>query len=256
LAPDALEPLVELMEKDKSVGEVQSLIMLYPDKEYINSAGNKFQYLGFGFCDKYWVKKTEVNLPVVFDIAYASGSGVMLRADLLKQNGLWDEDFFMYHEDLEYSFRLRLLGYKIKMVSNSVFYHKYKFSRSIRKFYWMERNRYATMLLFFKWPTLFLLLPIEIILEFGLCLFALKGGWYKERIQVYKYWLKLSNWQLWLKKRHYIQKQRIIRDKDLLKIAVGDIVFQEKNMENPVLRWVGNPVMRVYFWIIKLIIFW
>ena len=180
-----------------------------------------------------------------------------MRADLLKQFGLWDSDFFMYHEDLEYCFRLKIAGFKSVLVKDSIFYHKYQFSRSIGKFYWMERNRYGVMLMFFRWPTLLLLLPMALILEIGLWLFAFKGGWWRERVKVYKYWLKLDSWKLWLKKRKYIQSIRKIRDRDLLKTAVAGIYFQEKSVENPLLKYLGNPVMAIYYWIfVRGLIWW
>ena len=62
----------------------------------------------------------EANLPAIKEIAYASGAAILMRADLLKANGLWDNDFFLYHEDLEYSFRLRAVGYKIVLARDSV----------------------------------------------------------------------------------------------------------------------------------------
>lgn len=256
MATTCLEPLVEAMEKDKIIGLAQSLMLLHPETELVNSAGNAFQYLGFGFCGEYRHKLRDLELPTTKDIGYASGAALLMRCDLLKQYGLWDEDFFMYHEDLEYSFRLKSAGYRAVLVKDSIFYHKYQFSRSIQKFYWMERNRYGVMLVFFRWPTLLLLLPMALILEIGLWLFALKGGWWKERVKVYKYWLNSKNWKLWLKKRKYVQDIRKISDRALLKNSVSGIYFQEKSMENPVLKYIGNPVMAIYYYFIKLIIWW
>ena len=254
VAANCLEPLVKVMENDKKIGIAQSLMLLHPETDLINSAGNAFQYLGF--CNNYRHKYQGIDLPEVKDIAYASGAALLMRVDLLKEYGLWDEDFFLYHEDLEYSFRLRVAGYSTVLVKNSIFYHKYRFSRSITKFYWMERNRYGLMLMFFRWPTLLLLLPMALVLEAGLWLFAIKGGWAKERVKVYSYWLKPKSWKLWLKKRKNIQKIKKIKDKDLLKLAVPGVHFQEESMENPILRYVGNPVMTVYYWIMRIIIQW
>lgn len=256
MAATCLEPLVEAMEKDKTIGVSQSLMLLHPETELVNSTGNDFQYLGFGFCGDYRVKYNELKLESIQSIGYASGAALLMRADLLKQYGLWDHDFFLYHEDLEYSFRLKIAGFKSVLVKDSIFYHKYQFSRSISKFYWMERNRYGTMLMFFRWPTLILFLPMALVLEIGLWFFAIKGGWFKERIKVYQYWLKLSNWKLWLRKRNYIQGIRKVSDKELLKDAVGGVYFQEKTMENPILKYFGNPIMTAYFAIMKLIIWW
>ncbi|MFZ2189907.1 MAG: glycosyltransferase family 2 protein [Candidatus Magasanikiibacteriota bacterium] len=257
MAANCLEPLVEQMEKDKTIGVAQSLMLLHPETDLVNSAGNAFQFLGFGFCGDYRKKYQDLNLPAVSDIGYASGAALLMRADLLKEFGLWDEDFFLYHEDLEYSFRLRVAGYRSVVIKDSIFYHKYQFSRSITKFYWMERNRYGVMLMFFRIPTLLLLLPIALVLEVGLWLFAFKGGWWKERVKVYQYWVKLSSWQLWLKKRKNILRIRKITDRELFKTAVAGIYFQEKSVENPLVIYVGNPVMKVYFWaVVKGLIWW
>lgn len=251
-----LEPLIAAFEADKTVGEAQSLVLLHPETDLVNSAGNYFHYLGFGFCGEYRTPLATLAKGPVSDIAYASGASTMLRADLLRTFGLWDEDFFLYHEDLEYSFRLRMAGYRIVLVRDSFFYHKYQFNRSTMKLYWMERNRYGIMLMFFRLPTLVLFLPIALALEVGLVLFAIRGGWFKIRLAVYHYWLSPAHWSLWWQKRCYIQKIRKIRDLDLLRLAVGGIFFQEKKMESPLLTYIGNPLMIAYYSLLKAIIWW
>src|SRR3989344_783954 len=257
MAANCLEPIVQVMENNPKIGAAQSLMLLHPETELVNSMGNAFHYLGFGFCNEYRHKLKDLNLPPQKLIAYASGAALLIRTATIRQYGMWDEDFWMYHEDLEWSFRLRMVGYKIVLVRDSVFYHKYQFSRSISKFFWMERNRYGTMLMFFRWPTLFLLAPMAIVLEIGLWLFAFKGGWTKERIKVYQYWLKPSSWKLWLGKRTHIQAMRKIRDRDLLNLATSGIYFQDKSTDNPIVNYVGNPIMTAYYWlIVKTLIWW
>lgn len=256
-AANALEPLVNAMEQDKTIGAAQSLMLLHPETELVNSTGNSFHYLGFGFCNEYRVPVTQLDLPPIKDVSYASGAALMTRADLIRQHGAWDEDFFLYHEDLEWSFRLRVLGYRSVMVSDSIFFHKYQFSRSITKYYWMERNRYGTMLMFFKIPTLLLLLPMGLILEAGLIFFAFRNHWWIERKRVYAYWLNRNNWRLWLKKRQYIQRVRQIRDRDILALASSGIYFQEAKLQTSLLKYVGNPLMTLYYWIVvKGLIWW
>ena len=255
-AVNVFEPLVKAMAQDKNVAIAQSLLLLYPDTEYLNNAGNCFHYLGFGFCDEYRSKLADMRLPKVKEIFYASGAACFIRAELLKKYGMLDDYFYMYHEDLELSLRFRVLGFKTILVSDSIFYHKYKFSRSIQKFFYMERNRYGVMLMFFKLPTLLLLLPMMIVLEIGLWLFAWRGGWFDKKIEVYDYWLQPKNWRIWLAKRRKIKAWRKLPDKYLLKLSVGGVYFQEKSMENPILKYVGNPIMIVYYWIIRLLVWW
>ncbi|HAZ28160.1 MAG TPA: hypothetical protein DCY48_00055 [Candidatus Magasanikbacteria bacterium] len=257
MASNCLEPIVEAMEKDKTIGAAQSLMLLHPETDLINSTGNSFHYLGFGFCDQYRMKFEELRLPPIKEISYASGAALLMRADLIRQYGMWDENFFLYHEDLEWSLRLRAVGYRIVLVSDSIFYHKYQFSRSITKFYWMERNRYGTMLMFFKWRTLVLLLPIGLALELGLWFFAFKGGWADKRVQIYRYWLQPKHWTLWLKKRKNIQSMRKVSDRFLLSFSVAGIYFQDKSVDNPLVRYIANPVMTLYYWIVvKGLIWW
>jgi len=256
VATDFLEPLIETMEQDKKIGITQSLVMLHPETELINTSGNTFQYLGIGFCNDFRKKRTNIDLTKNKEINYASGAAMLMRVDLLKQFGVWDKDFFLYHEDVEYSFRLKIAGYKVVVVPNSIFYHKYSFSRNKEKFYYIERNRYGVMLMFFKWPTLLLMLPMGIVLDIGLLLFAFKNGWVKEKLNADKYWLSWKNWQLWLKKRKYVQSIRQIKDKELIKDLAGKVEFEDKSINNPVLKYIGNPLMNVYWQVIKRIIFW
>jgi len=256
-ASNALEPLIQTMEADKTIGAAQSLMLLYPETELVNGAGNTFQFLGFGYCGEYRTPTKNLDLPKVKEIAYASGAALMMRTDLMKEYGMWDEDFFMYHEDLEWCLRLRMAGYKIVLVRDSVFYHKYQFSRSMTKFYWMERNRYGVMLMFFHIPTLLLLLPIWLLVEIGLFGFAARGGWMEERLKVCKYWIKPEAWRLWLGKRKRIQKIRKISDRKLLSYSVSGIHFQDKETDNWAVNYIGNPILAVYYWIVvKGLIFW
>lgn len=257
VAVNVFEPIVKAMEEDRSIGIVQSQLILHPDTEYLNNAGNSFHYLGFGYCNEYRSKVADVKLPPVKEISYASGAAMLVRCDLIKEHGMLNEDFFLYHEDLEWCFRFRTLGYKTVLVRDSVFFHKYQFSRSIDKFYYMERNRYGVMLMFFRWPTLILLFPMMIVLEIGLWVFAWRGRWIDKKVEVYKYWLNKENWKLWLGKRKKIQKNRKVSDRYLFKYSVPDILFQEKQMENPLLIYFGNPLMKLYYWIVvKGLIWW
>ena len=255
-AANALEPLINAMESDKTIGAAQSLMLLHPETDLVNSTGNSFHYLGFGFCDQYRIPVKDLNLPPIKEIPYASGAALLVRSELIKQYGAWDDDFFLYHEDLEWAMRLRVRGYKIVLVRDSVFYHKYQFSRSVTKFYWMERNRYGVMLMFFKWPTLLLLLPMGLVMEIGLWFFAIKNGWVQERVKVYQYWLQKESWKLWLGKRRRIQTMRQVSDRYLMKYAVSGIYFQDASVDNPIVNYIANPVMAAYYWVVVRGLIW
>ncbi len=256
MAPRCLNALVDALEADKTIAIAQSLVLLDPEKNLVNTSGNAMHYLGFGYCDDYRKNISELVMPAVKDVAYASGAGFIISTELLKKYGSWDNDFFLYHEDLEFSLRLRINKYRVVCVRDSILYHKYEFSRSITKYYWMERNRFGVLLMFYKWPTLLLILPVLTALECGLLIFALKGGWFMERMKVYQYWIRPSSWKLWLGKRAKTQAMRQIDDRAILKTCVSEVLFQEASMKNPLLTYIGNPIMKLYYNLLMLVTVW
>ncbi len=53
----------------------------------------------------------------------ASGGASLYRISMLKQIGLFDEDFFAYYEDVDLSFRAQLAGWRVKYVPGSIARH-------------------------------------------------------------------------------------------------------------------------------------
>ena len=256
LAANAVEQFVIVMEQDSTIGIAQGLVRLHPQTELVNTSGNAFHYLGFGFGNDYKVPVENIDTQTVREIDYASGSCMMIRADLAHKYGGWDSDYFLYHEDMEWSFRLRTLGYKIVLVPAAQFFHKYSFARSIKKFYYMERNRVGLLITYFKLPTLLLLLPMLLILEAGLWLSAWQGKRLETRKKLYQYWRNPTHWKLWLAKRKKVQSGRTVSDRELLRHSVAKITFQEEGMNTGLLTYIGNPLMSVYYWFIRTVIIW
>ncbi len=250
LSEHTFEPIIDAMLHEPTIAVAQSLILLEPSTGLINTTGNEFHYLGFGYCNNYKTPVGHLKLEKITDISYASGAGMMMRSDLYRKFGGLDEDFFLYHEDTDYSFRHRLAGLRVVLVSDSVIYHKYDFSRSIQKYYWMERNRYAILLMYFKIWSLLLLLPMLCILEIGLFIFSFPSGWWREKLRVYRYWLSVKNWKLWLVKRRAMQKLRVVKDRVFFETATSEILFQESVVQPRVLKYFGNPLMKWYYRII------
>jgi hypothetical protein len=246
LAPKALETMVEALESDKTIGAAQALLLLHPETELVNSAGNAYHYLGFGYCNQFRAKRESLNLPPILDSGYASGAALLMRADLVKAHGALDNEFFLYHDDIAYALRLKILGYRVVLVRDAVFYHKYLFGRSAKKLYYIERNRFGMMLMFYRWRTLFLILPMILFLELGLLFFYARQKELKTKMSVYGYWLWPSHWRMWLQKRKIIQAMRKVSDAVLLKDAVTQIVFDDPSINHPLLVKIGNPLMDRY----------
>ena len=255
LHPDAISHAVSLAESDPEIGSVQSLITLWKHPNIVNSTGGMVHFLGFGFVRDNGQKLSEIIGGVPrprFDgeeIAYASGAAVLYRAEVLKNVGVLDPFLFLYHEDLELGWRIRLAGYKNVLSIHSLAFHDYEFKRSIQKFFWMERNRWLVHFSHLNWSTLLILLPFMIIMEVPLLLFAIKGGWIKQKICVYASLLSPKSWSYVLRKRRESHMIRKVSDSEIMQLFTGKIIHQETN--DPIVTWIGNPILCVVWIVIK-----
>jgi len=60
--------------------------------------------------------------PVPVD--YVWGHGMMLRAEALNKSGLFDQDFFMYYEDMDLCLRMSQAGYQVFCEPSAVMWHE------------------------------------------------------------------------------------------------------------------------------------
>jgi len=243
--------LIATAESDDKIGAVQAKLLLYPEKNLINSFGNSLHFLGFAFCNFY---RHQDNLPetMPFKVPYPSGATCAIKMPALKKIGLFDEDFFMYHEDVDLGWRLRLIGYDILLDPLSVVYHKYNYSKAKYKFYHMECNRLATMIKNYKLLTLIILSPIFVFMKLGLLWFAFRNGWLKEKISGW-FWVIKNLPSLW-QEHVKIQRLRKVKDREILSLMVGRIDSEELN--SPLLTYVANPLLAFYFRLVGWVVFW
>jgi GT2 family glycosyltransferase len=91
-------------------------------RELIDGAGDGFPRKGKAFRIGHGVK-----FGPPFDqsrrvFGACAGAGLYKRA-LFKEVGLFDEDFFAYHEDVDWNFRANLMGYRCFYIPGAVVYH-------------------------------------------------------------------------------------------------------------------------------------
>ncbi|HTK04124.1 MAG TPA: glycosyltransferase family 2 protein [Candidatus Eisenbacteria bacterium] len=250
--PRFLVEAVAMAETDPKIGAAQSLLLLSPDKELVNSTGNAIHFLGFGYCMDYRRRADSLKFEGRKEIAYASGAGVLLRASALKKVGLFDEELFLYHEDLDLGWRLRLAGYVNVLAPKSVVHHKYEFSRSISKYYYMERNRYVVHVKNLRWWTLLVLAPWLALSELGLLAVSFRSGWWKEKRKVYGYFLKPAAWRHMMAGRKETAKLRTVGDREIVRLFTPTISFQD--VTGPFTKYVANPIMTAVWAVARILI--
>jgi GT2 family glycosyltransferase len=180
---------------------------------------------------------------------YASGCSLAVKKEVFEAIGGYNEDYFMYHDDLEVGWKAKLLGYRIVLAPKSICFHKFEFSRSVKKIYFMERNRFLFLFSFYEPKTILAVLPALVIMEAGQLVFALLRGWLPEKLRSYAYFLHPSNWRRLLDERRRIQSSRKVFDRDLFESLEGEIYSQD--IDNPILKKVANPFFKAYWSFVK-----
>ncbi len=140
---DWLHPLVETLRDDPTVGAVCPLILL-AGTDRVNAAGQSVTMSGLGFNRFLEAPATRVP-PEPHEVSGIHGAAVAMRTDVLRELGGWDDSGFLYHEDVELSWLLRLTGRRLVCDPRSRVWHDYELSMSPRKLELLERNRKAML---------------------------------------------------------------------------------------------------------------
>jgi GT2 family glycosyltransferase len=138
---------VAVLDRDRTIGCVASKVLDWDGKiiDYVDGA---LTWYGMGY-------KREVEKPdngewdTPKDVLFATGAAMFVPADVFAETGGFDERFFMFYEDVDFGWRLNLLGWRVRYVPESVAYHKHhvtmkKFG-NYRESYLLERNALLSM---------------------------------------------------------------------------------------------------------------
>ena len=219
----------------------------------LHSRGNELHYLGVGFVGGDGEPDRAL---AVQSIAYASGAGVLYRASALRDVGMLDPALFMYHEDSDLGWRLRLAGWQALLAPDAVMHHDYDFDRPAWKwkFYYVERNRLINLLTHYHAATLAVLAPALLVFEPIGILYAARRGWMAERLAVYAFFARPSTWRYVAAKRRTVQALRRRRDRDLVPYLSSRFSFGP--LATPAVRFLLDPLFSAYWRVVKTLIAW
>lgn len=134
---DKLESILTLLEKDKSIGVI-GINMVNANKEYLPAAGNfpnfrnMFQFqklldLGYEFQKGNFSKQ-------YYEVGWLCGSFLLLSKETYNKINGFDEDYFMYVEDVDFCKKIADLGLKRIFVPNLSYIHFVGFNKKKNPF--------------------------------------------------------------------------------------------------------------------------
>lgn len=124
-----LEPMIEQMEEDITVGACTPKILDFKRKthfEYAGAAGGFMDHLGYPFCQGRifdHLEEDQGQFDQATDLFWGTGACLMIRTDLYREAGGLDEKFFAHMEEIDLCWRLQRMGYRIRFVPSSAVYH-------------------------------------------------------------------------------------------------------------------------------------
>lgn len=129
VSPYWLEPLIDRMASDDSIGACQPKVLSYKQKdhfEYAGASGGYIDYLGYAYCRGRiisTVEKDEGQYDDEADIFWTTGAAMIVRSELFHGLGGFDASYFAHFEEIDLCWRIKRAGYSIKAIPASTVYH-------------------------------------------------------------------------------------------------------------------------------------
>jgi GT2 family glycosyltransferase len=216
--PDWLNELMPYISGDDEISAVTPKMLFMQNTSAINAAGGKCDIYGSGW-NRGNGEKDNGQYEKVEEVFYANGGAVVIRKNAWKDVGSFDEQYFLYGEDLDWCWRARLKGYRILYVPNARIYHEWRASKG-PMIPFLERNWLTTAIKNYNSVTLLKLAPKLVALKAAVGAWLLLNGQsLNDKLAVVDGFLwNLKKFRQTWKKRLLIQASRKIDDREIQKL--------------------------------------
>jgi len=219
-----IDPIVDLMESDKSIAACQPKVLQFANKkqfEHAGAAGGWIDHLGYPFCRGRLFDTVEIDdgqYDEAEEVFWASGAAMFIRSDLFHKIGGFDASFFAHLEEIDLCWRMKRAGYKIMVEPKSVVYHVGGGTlgyENPRKVFLNFRNNLAMLLKNEPGSKLSWLIPYRLILD-GVAgiMFLLKGKWRNTKAIIQAHFAFYGNFSA-------IQKRKKAYNKLIDKVSIS-----------------------------------
>ncbi len=169
-----LEPLIEKLKSDPSIGAVMPKIRSLENQdefEYAGACGGYIDSLGYPFCRGRIFNHVEKDIGQYDDeqeVFWTSGAAMLMKRETFIELGGFDNSFFAHQEEIDLCWRMKRAGLKCMVIPSSVVYHfgggSLAYS-SPNKTYLNFRNNLTTIIKNEPYGKLLWLLPVRFVLD-------------------------------------------------------------------------------------------
>jgi GT2 family glycosyltransferase len=122
--PDCLSELAAALQRDTRLAGTGAKILTQEQPPRIQTAYGILTYDGWLARQRGWMDPNTDHFNEPADVDYICGCAMLLRREALEHVGLFDPEFFAYHEDLDWCARARQAGYRVAYIPSAVVYHR------------------------------------------------------------------------------------------------------------------------------------
>lgn len=242
-----LREMVKTIESDPQIGVVGSKILNYDGKS-IQEFGSSMDRMGYPM-SYIGLEGEPKKLPKLREVFYISGCSMLFKKKVFEETGMLDEKFYIYKDDLDLCWRMKLLGYKTVTNLKSVIRHMSgvtqggvsmgegakTYHTTARKRYFGERNTFRMLLKNYSMASLLKILPLYFLIIFAESVFFILRRQFKiPLVYLRAFWWNVQNLQDTLRERRKIQRKRKVPDRVIM-----------REMAKGSLRWKMFKIIRV-----------
>jgi GT2 family glycosyltransferase len=234
-ARDCLQRLLEAVDGE-DVAVVGAQVLLPNGR--VNAGDNPINLAGVSWSGGYGLEREHGPAR---DTATVSGAALLVRRDALLAAGGLCPFFFMYYDDADLAWRLRLAGKRVRFCPEAIVVHDYEFEKGAHKWFYLERNRAWAILSNLQPRTIALLAPVLLLTEVVVLRRSISEGWLAQKARAWGSLLlrapRLLRW------RRSVQAARRVSDYEVLSLFSAGIETQLIDTRLP--RW-ANPCLALY----------
>lgn len=205
VTPGWLEPMVELLENNASIGACQPKLLAFHNRslfEYAGGSGGWLDAFGYPFCRGRVFDYCETDQGQYDDavpVFWASGAALFIRASLFHAAGGFDGYFFAHQEEIDLCWRVQRMGHQVFACPASVVYHVGGGTLpkgNSRKVFLNFRNNLIMLYKNLPWKQKIWKLPVRIMLDAVSAWKNIPAGEFSYFFAVVKAHLAFGRWLL------------------------------------------------------------
>jgi GT2 family glycosyltransferase len=257
--PDCLEALLAARAAMPAAVVVPRII-LFPEGDVVQADGGDAHFIGALTLRNGFLPLEDAAAARRAYVGACPSGCMLMERQAAKDAGGFNESYFFYFEDYEFSLRVRMLGHAILSEPKAITLHdrgegtklsfRGKGQYPTERAHLLMRNRLRTVATHYSVRTIVVLAPVLLLYECVSALFAFARGWGGAWVAAWR-WVLAHRREL-RDDRRRLQGRRRARDRDILRggmLPLAPGLLRSKLLR--VMSWAFSAVLNAYWLVVR-----